>query len=167
MKNALLAIFYVSAGFWAVLFFTPEFANTRWPWELNAFDSRIMSAWFAGSSVWAITMYFMKDWAEVKMGVRALLLFVLGLFAVSLFAFPQFDLSHTEIANRQAGVFRISTAFMSVWLLYAYWQQEQASKNPKTSISTTQEDPMNTIDWNTVSFKLDIEIGRASCRERV
>ena len=127
LKNALLAIFYIAAGFWAVLFFSPEFANTRWPWELNAFDSRIMSAWFAGSSVWAVTMYFMKDWAEVKIGVRALLFFILGLFAVSLF-FGRYDLSHTAIAYRQAGVFRIATAVMSMWLLYAYWKQEQARK---------------------------------------
>ena len=128
LKNALLAIFYVAAGFWAVLFFTPEFANTRWPWELNAFDSRIMSAWFAGSSVWAVTMYFMKDWAEVKIGVRALLFFILGLLGLSLFAFPRFSFDHTAIASRQALVFTVSVAMMSVWLLYAYWKQEQARK---------------------------------------
>ena len=128
LKNALLAIFYAAAGFWAVLFFTSEFANTRWPWELNAFDSRIMSAWFAGSSAWAVTMYFMKDWAEVKIGVRALLFFILGLLGLSLFAFPRFSFDHTAIASRQALVFTVSVAMMSVWLLYAYWKQEQARK---------------------------------------
>jgi hypothetical protein len=87
-----------------------------------------MSAWFAGSSVWAITMYFMKDWAEVKIGVRALLLFILGLLGLSIFAFPRFELNHTEIASRQALVFTVSVAVMSVWLLYAYWKQEQARK---------------------------------------
>ena len=128
LKNALLAVFYVSAGFWAVLFFSPEFANTRWPWDLNAFDSRIMSAFFAGSSVWAVTLYFLKDWAEVKVGVRALLFFILGLLGVSLFAFPSFNLDHTAIASRQAVVFTVATAIMSVWMLYAYWKQEQARK---------------------------------------
>lgn len=128
LKYALLAIFYAGALYWAVLFFTPEFANTRWPWELNPFDSRIMSAWFAGSSVWAITMYFMKDWAEVKIGVRALLLFILGLLGLSIFALPRFELNHIEIASRQALVFTVSVAVMSVWLLYAYWKQEQARK---------------------------------------
>src|SRR5258706_9605667 len=61
LKSALLAIFYVGTAMWELFFFTPQFANTRWAWELNAFDSRIMSAWFAGSAVWSVTMYFMKD----------------------------------------------------------------------------------------------------------
>ncbi len=113
---------------WALLFLAPEFANTRWPWELNPFDARIMSAWFAGISVWAITMYFLKDWAEVKMGVRSLLLFILGLLVVWVFAFPQYDLNHTEIASRQGLVFGLTLGIMAVWLLIAYWKQEQVRK---------------------------------------
>jgi hypothetical protein len=63
----------------------------RWPWELNAFDSRIMSAWPGTCAVWALTMYFMKDWAEVKIGVRALLIFILALFVIWIFTFSGFD----------------------------------------------------------------------------
>ena len=164
LKNALLAVFYVSVGFWAVLFFSPEFANTRWPWELNAFDARIMSAWFAGCAVWSVTMYFMKDWAEVKMGIRAILLFILGLFVVSLIAFPFFNLTHTEISARQADAFKVVTGLMAVWLLFAYWKQEQAFQKLKSSRSvTTKEDPVSTIDWNTVSFKVDIAHMLADC----
>jgi len=128
LKYALLAIFFFGAAFWALLFFTPEFANTRWPWELNPFDARIMSAWFAGSSVWAITMYFMKDWAEVKMGVRALLFFILGLLGVWVFAFPRYELNHTEIASKQGLVYGLALASIDVWLSIAYWKQEQARK---------------------------------------
>jgi len=128
LKYALLAIFFFGAAFWALLFFTPEFANTRWPWELNPFDARIMSAWFAGSSVWAITMYFMKDWAEVKMGVRALLFFILGLLGVWAVAFPRYERNHTEIAGKQGLIYGLALATMAVWLLIAYWQQEQARK---------------------------------------
>jgi len=128
MKNALVTIFLIGAAFWAVLFFNPDFANTRWPWELNPFDSRIMSAWFAGSSVWAVTMYFMKDWAEIKIGVRALLFFILGLLGVALIAFPHYGLNHTEIASRQGVVFEISLALMSAWMLFAYWKQEKSRK---------------------------------------
>jgi hypothetical protein len=128
-RNALGAIFFLGAAFWAVLFFTPEFANTRWPWELNAFDARIMSAWFAGSSVWGVTMYFMKDWAEVKMGMRAILFFVLGLLGVWIFASPRYDLNHTDIASRQAIAYVISLAVMAAWLLFAYWKQEQGVKS--------------------------------------
>lgn len=128
LKYALLAIFFSGAALWALLFFSPEFANARWPWELNPFDARIMSAWFAGSSVWAITMYFMKDWAEVKMGVRALLLFILGLLAVWVLAFPRFASNHTQIASRQGLVYGLSLASMAVLLSLAYWKQEQARK---------------------------------------
>ena len=128
LKYALQAIFFFGAAFWALLFFTPEFANTRWPWELNPFDARIMSAWFAGSSVWAITMYFMKDWAEVKMGVRALLFFILGLLGVWAVAFPRYERNHTEIAGKQGLIYGLALATMAVWLLIAYWQQEQARK---------------------------------------
>jgi len=128
MKNALGAIFLLGAAFWAVLFFNPNFANTRWPWELNPFDSRIMSAWFAGSSIWAVTMYFMKDWAEIKIGVRALLFFILGLLGVWIIASPRYELNHTEIASRQGVAYGISLVVMAVWVLFAYWKQEQARK---------------------------------------
>ena len=129
LKAVLVVMFYLGAAFWALLFFTPEFANTRWPWALNPFDARIMSAWFAGVSVWSITMYFMKDWAEVKMGVRAILLFLLGLLGVWLFASWRYPLNDTEIAARQGWVYGLSLAVMIAWLLFAYWRQEQAAKN--------------------------------------
>jgi len=128
LKSVLLAIFYASALFWAVLFFSPEFANTRWPWELNAFDSRIMSAWFAGCSVWSITMYFMKDWAEVKVGVRAILFAVLGWLGVWIFASSRYPLNSTEIAGRQGIAYMLALAVIAAWLLFAYWKQEQARK---------------------------------------
>ena len=128
LKYALAAIFFFGAAFWALLFFTPDFANTRWPWELNAFDSRIMSAWFAGSSVWAVTMYFMKDWAEVKVGIRALLFFILGLLGVWVIASPRYELNHTAIAARQGLIYGLALGVMAIWLLYAYWKQEQARK---------------------------------------
>ena len=125
MKSVLVAIFFLGAALWALFFFTPEFANMRWPWELNAFDSRIMSAWFAGSSVWAITLYFMKDWAEVKMGARAILFFLLGELGVWLFASSRYELNHTEIASQQGLIYVFGLAVMSLWLLFAYWKQEQ------------------------------------------
>lgn len=128
LKSALVAIFFLGTAVWALLFFTPEFANLRWPWELNEFDSRIMSAWFAGSAVWSITMYFMKDWVEVKMGVRAILFFILGALGVWIFASPRYELHHTEIASRQGVAYGLALGVMAIWLLYAYWKQEQARK---------------------------------------
>ncbi len=134
LKAALLAVFYVGSALWALFFFTPAFANSRWPWELNAFDARIMSAWFAGAAVWSITMYFMKDWAEVKMGVRALLLFLVGLLGVWLLSSWRYPLNNTEIAARQGWIYGGSLAVMVAWLLYAYWRQEQAHKKVTTAI---------------------------------
>jgi len=128
MRNALVAIFFLGAAFWAVLFFDTEFASSRWPWELNPFDSRIMSAWFAGSSVWAITMYFMKDWAEIKIGVRSLLFFILGLLGVWFVGLTRYDFNHTEIAGRQSVVFALALAVIGAWMLYGYWKQEKAVK---------------------------------------
>lgn len=127
-KSALLAVFYLGAALWALFFFTPEFANSRWPWPLNPFDARIMSAWFAGSAVWSVTMYFMKDWAEVKMGVRALLLLLLGWLGVWLFASSRYPLNNTAIAPRQGLVYAIVLGIMVAWFLFAYWKQEQAHK---------------------------------------
>ena len=128
LKSVLLAIFYAGALFWAVLFFSPEFANTRWPWELNAFDSRIMSAWFAGCSVWAITMYFMKDWAEVKVGVRAIIFVVLGWIGIWIVGSTRYPLNNTPIAARQGMGYLLALTIIAIWLLFAYWKQEQASK---------------------------------------
>lgn len=135
MKTVLLAMFYLGAAFWALLFITPEFANTRWPWELNAFDARIMSAWFAGVTVWSITMYFMKDWAEVKMGVRAILLFLVGLLVVWLLASSRYPLNNTEIAARQGWVYLGSLAVMVAWLSFGYWKQEQAHRKVVSVVS--------------------------------
>ena len=134
MKSVLGAMFYLGAAFWALLFFTPEFANTRWPWELNPFDARIMSAWFAGVAVWSVTMYFMKDWAEVKMGVRAILLFLVGLLGVWLYASWRYPLNATEIATRQNVIYGLVVAAMIAWVSFAYWRQEQAHQKVSSMV---------------------------------
>jgi predicted tellurium resistance membrane protein TerC len=73
-------------------------------------------------------MYFMKDWAEIKVGVRALLFFILGLLAVWMIASPRYELNHTEIAGRQGLAFGFALGVIAVWLVFAYWKQEQARK---------------------------------------
>lgn len=134
-KSVLIAMFYLGSALWALFFFTPEFANSRWPWALNPFDARIMSAWFAGVATWSVTMYFMKDWAEVKMGVRAILLFVSGLLAVWLIASWRYPLNDTAIAARQGWIYAIVLAIMGGWLLFAYWKQEQAHEKVTAAVS--------------------------------
>jgi len=71
-------------------------------------------------------MYFMKDWAEVKMGIRAILLFLVGLLVVWVVASSRYPLNDTPIAARQGWVYAISLVVMISWLLFAYWKQEQA-----------------------------------------
>lgn len=121
LKNSLLAFFYVGIVIAALLFFNTEFADTRWPWELNPFDARIIAAWPAATAMWAVTMYFMKDWAEVKIGVRALLLFILALFVIWIFTFSGYDPARKNILT-----FGFGTGALSLSLLYAYWKQETA-----------------------------------------
>jgi len=129
-------MFYIGTALWALLFFTPAFANTRWPWELNPFDSRIMSAWFAGVAVWSITMYFMKDWVEVKMGIRAILLFLVGLLVVWLVGAFRYGYDHTTIAGKQSLVYLLALVVLLAWLSYSYWRQEQARKKIATIVWT-------------------------------
>jgi len=128
MKTALASTFFLGAAFWAILFIAPEFANTRWPWELNPFDSRIMAAWFAGSSVWSVTMYFMKDWAEIKVGVRSLMLFLLGEFGVWIVASSRYPLNAIKNASQQNLTYGIALFLVCALYVYAYWKQEQANK---------------------------------------
>jgi hypothetical protein len=63
----------------------------------------------------------MQDWAEVKIGVRAVLLFVLALFVIWIFTFPGFD-----PVRKNGWTFGIGTGLLSLSLIYAYWKQEAA-----------------------------------------
>ena len=49
------------------LIINPAFANTRWAWELNPLDARIIAAWFMGWAVWVATMAFADDWDEIRL----------------------------------------------------------------------------------------------------
>lgn len=49
-----------------LLVINPEFAATRWAWELNPLDARIVAAWFLGWSLWCGTMAFAQDWVEIR-----------------------------------------------------------------------------------------------------
>ncbi len=49
-----------------LLVINPEFAATRWAWELNPLDARMVAAWFLGWSFWCGTMAFVGDWDEIR-----------------------------------------------------------------------------------------------------
>jgi hypothetical protein len=66
-----------------LLFLNPEFAATRWAWELNPLDARIVSAWFLGWSVWCGTMAFAQDWDEIRTAARLFILNGVALLVVA------------------------------------------------------------------------------------
>ncbi len=123
-KNTFLAIFYLGTVMFALLFFDTSFANFRWPWDLNPFDSRIMAAFPAGVAVWSVTMSFMQDWAEVKIGFRGITLFFVALFLMSIVTMV---FSPWWVAGKNnIPTFPIGTGIISLLLLYSYWKQEAA-----------------------------------------
>jgi hypothetical protein len=57
-----------------LILLNPEFAATRWAWELNPLDARIVAAWFLGWAVWCGTMAFALDWHEIRTAARLFML---------------------------------------------------------------------------------------------
>jgi hypothetical protein len=57
-----------------LLLLNPEFAATRWAWELNPLDARITSAWLLGWATWCATMAFAQDWDEIRTAARLFML---------------------------------------------------------------------------------------------
>jgi len=69
-----------------LLLLNPEFAATRWAWELNPLDARIVSAWLLGWATWCGTMAFARDWDEIRTAARLFMLNGVALLvAVALF----------------------------------------------------------------------------------
>jgi hypothetical protein len=76
-----------------LLMINPEFAATRWAWELNDLDARIVSAWFLGWAGWTAAMAFATDWDEIR---TAVLLFMLNAVALIVTAIVGRDLFLTD-----------------------------------------------------------------------
>lgn len=123
LKRTLVAVYIVGFTIGGILLINPKFADTRWPWPLDPFDARIMAAWPFGCSVWAATMYFYKDWAEVKMGVRLLAIYATSLFLLWAFTFSQYDPARPN--RLTVGVV---TGVVALLLIYYYWRQEAARR---------------------------------------
>jgi hypothetical protein len=105
-----------------MLFINPmKFIVNIWPWQLNAFDARIMSSFFAGIVFWAAKMKLAQDWSEIRMGIQGFILFFGGHFLVWLFnlATGQFTTSTS------LWVYGAVTGLLAVVLVILYFQHER------------------------------------------
>lgn len=119
MGIVFVSMFIVSA----LLFITPEFADTRWPWELDPFNARIAAAFPMLAALWAARVYFMDDWAEAKLGVRGLL--VMGsAYIVAYFVY----LSRYDFDRANGVVYIVTLVIFTAIIAYFYWRQERARK---------------------------------------
>ena len=122
LKGLMGTLFIFATIIWAVLFFNPVFASTRWPWVMTDFDARVMSAFALLAGLWALRVYFFDDWALAKLAVRGLLIYGGALLVVYLFTVRQYGPTNREAFGVIIGLFFVVTA-------YFYWWQERARKN--------------------------------------
>lgn len=123
LKHTLTGIYILGVTVAGILFINPAFADIRWPWALNPFDSQIMAAWPAACAVWAFSLCSAKDWAEAKLGVQLLLLYATSLFAFWVVTFPGYDPARV---NRIP--FGVVVGVLVISLAYYYFRQEAARR---------------------------------------
>ncbi|HLO32060.1 MAG TPA: hypothetical protein VK249_23115 [Anaerolineales bacterium] len=122
MQNLLLAIMFIAAALCAMLFINPmKFIANIWPWQLTAFDARIMSSFFGGIVFWAAKMKFAVDWVEIRMGIQGFILFFGGHFLVWLFNLVTGQLNTTV----SAWIYGAVTGALAIVLIIFYWQHER------------------------------------------
>jgi hypothetical protein len=131
LKNLFMFMFVVGIGLGGVLFMNPAFADTRWAWSLTEFDSRVIAAWPVAIGVFSATMYFAGDWAEIKVGVQTILVYVVSIFVLWLFTFQTFD-----TARHNVYTIGIAPAILIALLGYYYWRHR--SSPPKITVKEGQ-----------------------------
>jgi hypothetical protein len=130
LKRVMIVLYIFLVTLASVFFLNPAFATTRWPWELTAFDARIMSAFMILAALWALRVTFFEDWAEAKLAVRGLIIYGASLFVVWLVTVSQYGPTNREAYGILVGVFTLLG-------IYYYWRQEKA-KGDKTSLEPAQ-----------------------------
>lgn len=125
LKNTVILglLLCVTLGGLAVI--NPQFLDTRWPWPLDPFDARIMAAFFALNALWCVTIYFARDWAEVRLAVLGMMVYAISNFVVWLVILPQLDRARNNVYSVGIGF-----GLFSILLSYYYWKQEKA--RPRT-----------------------------------
>lgn len=120
LQRLLVVLFMVGASLAGLFFISPEFMTTRWPWELDPFNARIMAAWPGAVAVWAATLYFVRDWAEAKLAIQVFIVYGVALFVAFLLTLPLFDLERNNVWTY--GLLPVIGAML---LLYYYVRQER------------------------------------------
>jgi hypothetical protein len=122
LQNLLLVTMFVAAALCAMLFINPlKFIANLWPWQLTAFDARIMSSFFAGIVFWAAKMKFANGWAEIRMGIQGFILFFGGHFLVWVFNLITGQLNMTV----SAWAYGVVTGGLAIALVILYFQHER------------------------------------------
>jgi hypothetical protein len=104
-----------------LMMINPEFMDTRWPWALDPFNCRVMSAFFALNAGWCYTIYTAEDWGVAKKALIGVALFALGelvVWAVNVRGFDPARINHY--------VFGVLLAAFSIALVSCYIAQERA-----------------------------------------
>jgi len=135
LKRVLLAIFVYSVALGLLFFINPAFMDTRWPWPLNPFDSRIMAAFPILAGLWALYGYLADDWAEIKSGVHGMLMFSTALFVIWLINVGQFD-----PARKNGPQFGIIIGLTALTLAYYTYRQERARPDRVPATATAPAD---------------------------
>lgn len=108
----------------------PEFAATRWPWELNPLDTRMIGAWFLGWAVWSGTMAFATDWDEIR---RACQLFILSgvAFLVAALVFrDEFLPGRVTLTGYVGGLVILTAVMTGLYLLQERVRPRSATTSP-------------------------------------
>ncbi len=110
----------LSVAIGGLMFINPQFLNTRWPWPLDPFNSRIMAAFLALTGAWCATIYFSKEWAEVRRAVLGLAIFAVAHFGAWLVMLPRLDPARSNIYT-----YGILFGLFALSLVYYYVRQER------------------------------------------
>lgn len=105
------------------LIINPAFADTRWPWELNPLDARIIAAWFMGWAVWVGTMAFAEDWDEIRLPAALFVLNGVALIGTFIAFGSQFRAIGTSTAYQNGTI--ALTALMAGFLGYQEYRRRR------------------------------------------
>jgi hypothetical protein len=106
-----------------LMMINPEFMDTRWPWPLDPFNCRVMSAFLAMNAGFCYSVYVAEDWTDARSAVIAAGIFVTAEFAVWLAVLPGLDPSRP---NRW--VFGALLAAFAIALAYCFVRQERSTR---------------------------------------